>query len=166
VASLKFEPWWVLWIWVCPWLVLTPKVFQLCINQLVVWFVQVCVSDWSLIIFPNPILELQHASLPLKCCKLGSVPQLLLLSLFSLQTYIWIYQGVWECVNGCPWISICVGSHLYTCICYPIFLLKEYLHLVFLLFILVNFFHFNQTPSWPCLFKRFSWLLNLLCNWK
>jgi len=30
---------WVLWIWVCRWLVLAPKMLQLCSNQLVVWFV-------------------------------------------------------------------------------------------------------------------------------
>jgi hypothetical protein len=45
VASSKSESWWVLWVWVCPWLFLAPKVFQLCTNQLVVWFVQIHVSD-------------------------------------------------------------------------------------------------------------------------
>ncbi len=39
VASPKSEPWWVLWIRVCSWLARAPKVLQLCINQLVVWFV-------------------------------------------------------------------------------------------------------------------------------
>ncbi len=34
VASPKL--WWVLWVHVCPWLVLTPKTFKLHINQLVV----------------------------------------------------------------------------------------------------------------------------------
>jgi hypothetical protein len=38
VTSPKFGWWWVLWVRVCPGLVLTPKMFQLCINQLVVWF--------------------------------------------------------------------------------------------------------------------------------
>jgi len=38
VASPKSRPWWVLWIKVCMWLVLTPKVLQLCTNQFVVWF--------------------------------------------------------------------------------------------------------------------------------
>jgi hypothetical protein len=38
VVSPKSGPWWVLWIRVCPWLILTPKGLQLCINQLVVWF--------------------------------------------------------------------------------------------------------------------------------
>jgi len=36
--SCEFEPWWVLRVRICPQLVLTPKVLQLCINQLVVWF--------------------------------------------------------------------------------------------------------------------------------
>jgi hypothetical protein len=38
VASPKFGLWWVLWIWVCSWFVLAPKMFQQCTNQLVVWF--------------------------------------------------------------------------------------------------------------------------------
>jgi hypothetical protein len=38
VASPKSRPWWILWIRVCPWFVLAPKVFQLCTNQLVIWF--------------------------------------------------------------------------------------------------------------------------------
>jgi hypothetical protein len=53
----KSEPWWVLWIRVCPWLILTPKVLQLCTNHLVlvlcrsVWVVEVCqfvlVPSWN-----------------------------------------------------------------------------------------------------------------------
>jgi hypothetical protein len=39
-VSPKFKLWWVLWVEVCPWFVIcAPKVFQLCINQLIVWFV-------------------------------------------------------------------------------------------------------------------------------
>jgi hypothetical protein len=38
VASPKSRPWWILWVQACPWLVLTPKMFQLCTNQLVIWF--------------------------------------------------------------------------------------------------------------------------------
>jgi hypothetical protein len=38
VASPKFGPWWILWIQVCPWFIIEPKVFQLCTNQLIVWF--------------------------------------------------------------------------------------------------------------------------------
>jgi hypothetical protein len=37
-ASPKSRLWWVLWVWVCPWCVLAPKVLKLCTNQLVVWF--------------------------------------------------------------------------------------------------------------------------------
>jgi hypothetical protein len=107
----------VLWVWVCPWLVLAPKVFKLCTNQLVIWFVQVCVRDWSFIILPRILyapaqyvfivysmlggrrVELQHTPLPPKCCELGSMPQLLTLPLFSPQTRIWVYQGAWERVT-------------------------------------------------------------------
>jgi hypothetical protein len=57
VASPKSRLWWVLWVWICPWLVLAPKVFQLCIHQLVVWF---CASlcEWLIVvILLSPILE-------------------------------------------------------------------------------------------------------------
>jgi hypothetical protein len=48
VTSPKSRPWWILWIWGCPWLVLAPKVFQLCTNHLVLvlcrfmWVVEAC----------------------------------------------------------------------------------------------------------------------------
>jgi hypothetical protein len=42
----KSGPWWVLWLCVCLWFVHAPKMFQLCTNQLVVWFVQVHVNNW------------------------------------------------------------------------------------------------------------------------
>jgi hypothetical protein len=84
VASPKSGPWWVLWIRVCPWVVLARKVLQLCTNQLVVWFVQVRVSDWLLVILPSLILEPHHAPLPPKCSELRNVTQLLILPLFSL----------------------------------------------------------------------------------
>jgi hypothetical protein len=45
VASPKSGLWWVLWVRIYPWWVLAPKVFKLCINQLVVWFVHIRVSD-------------------------------------------------------------------------------------------------------------------------
>ncbi len=46
MVSPKFGPWWVLWIYVCMWFIHAPKVFQLCTNQLVIWFVQVHVNNW------------------------------------------------------------------------------------------------------------------------
>ncbi len=56
VASPKSEPWWVLWVYVCLWLVCAPKVFQLRTNQLVVWFVRVCVSNWLACHFSEPLI--------------------------------------------------------------------------------------------------------------
>jgi hypothetical protein len=63
VAPPKSRPWWVLWVRICLWFVLAPKMFKLCTNQLVVWFVQVRVNSWCFSLFLVPILELQHASL-------------------------------------------------------------------------------------------------------
>jgi hypothetical protein len=47
LASPKSRLWWILWVRICSWLVLAPKVFQLCIKQLVVWF---CVGpcEWMI----------------------------------------------------------------------------------------------------------------------
>jgi hypothetical protein len=78
----------------CPWFILTPKVFQLCTNQLVlvlcrfVWVVEACqfflIPSWA------PTCS---STLP-KCCESGNVLQLLTLSLFSVWTHIWVLQGV------------------------------------------------------------------------
>jgi hypothetical protein len=46
VAPPKSGPWWVLWVRICPWLVHAPKMLQLCINQLIVWFVQIHANNW------------------------------------------------------------------------------------------------------------------------
>jgi hypothetical protein len=56
VASPKSGPRWVLWVWGCPWLVLTPKVLQPSANQLACWF---CVGllNWvsclTLVVIPS-----------------------------------------------------------------------------------------------------------------
>ncbi len=48
VASPKSGPWWILWVRVCPWFVLPPKVLQLCTNHLVLvlcrsmWVIEAC----------------------------------------------------------------------------------------------------------------------------
>ncbi len=72
-------------------------------------FVQVRVSKWLLVIPPSPILELQHALLPSKCCEPGSVPQLFTFPPFSFQIHIWVYLETWEHVNWflyiCWWRS-------------------------------------------------------------
>jgi len=61
VASPKFGPRWVLWVQICSWLVLAPKVFQLCTNHLVFSFVQVRVNNWCLSLFLVPS---QSSSMP------------------------------------------------------------------------------------------------------
>jgi hypothetical protein len=53
VASPKSGLWWVLWVCVCPWLIRAPKMFKLCINQFVIWFVWIIDP---LLIRPSPHL--------------------------------------------------------------------------------------------------------------
>ncbi len=43
---LQVGSWWILWIYVCSWLIRASKEFQLRINKLLTWFVQVCASNW------------------------------------------------------------------------------------------------------------------------
>jgi len=78
----------------CPWLILTPKVFQLCTNHLVwvvcrlVWVSETC----QLFLVPS-----RSSNTPLylsKCCELGSVPRLLPLLMFFIWTHIWVLEGV------------------------------------------------------------------------
>jgi hypothetical protein len=60
MAKLKiyYEPWWILPFHVCPWFIRAPKELKLHTNQLVIWFVQVRVSNWCLSFFLVPIPEL------------------------------------------------------------------------------------------------------------
>jgi hypothetical protein len=95
----QFKLWWVLWVRICPWFILAPKMIQLYTSQLVIWFVHIHVSDYVLVIFPSPISELQHTLLPQKCCEPGNMLWLFALPLFSLQTHIWVYPEVWERIN-------------------------------------------------------------------
>jgi hypothetical protein len=46
VASPKNGLWWILCVHVCSWLIRAPKGFQLCANQLVIWFVHIYVNNW------------------------------------------------------------------------------------------------------------------------
>jgi hypothetical protein len=71
VASPKSRPWWVLWVQVCSWLILAPKVFT---NHLVL---VLCRSVW--------VVEACQFLLVPKCYKLGSAPRLFVFPLF----YVW-----------------------------------------------------------------------------
>jgi hypothetical protein len=85
VTSPKFKPWWVLWVCVCLWFVRAPK----CSNYaLINLLFDLCRPMWVsklLINLPSPILELQHALLPPKCCELESVPNSLLFRCFCFR---------------------------------------------------------------------------------
>jgi hypothetical protein len=69
VASPKSGSWCVLWVWVCSWLILAPKVLQLCTNHLVLCFVQVRVSSWCLSLFLVPSRSSNTPLYPLKVLR-------------------------------------------------------------------------------------------------
>jgi hypothetical protein len=83
VPSLKFRPWWVLWVRVCPWLNCATKCSNYALINLLfglcrfVWVIKLLLK------LRSPILEFQHTSLPSKCCEPKSAPQLPFLLLFS-----------------------------------------------------------------------------------
>jgi len=77
-----------------PWLVLAPKVLQLCTNHLVrvvcrpMWVNEACE------LFLVPSRSSNTPLYPSKCCELGNVPRLLPLPLFFTWIHIWVLQGV------------------------------------------------------------------------
>ncbi len=80
----------------CPWLVLTPKVLQLCTNHFV-WVL--CRFVWVIeaSLLPSPILELHHAPLPFYSAT--NMPRLLVLPLFSVWDSHLNPSRSWECVT-------------------------------------------------------------------
>jgi hypothetical protein len=73
--------WWILWIHGCPWLVRAPKCSNYALTNLLFGLCRYVWVNELLVNLLSPMLELQHAFLPSKCCKPGSAPQLLLLLL-------------------------------------------------------------------------------------
>jgi hypothetical protein len=73
----------------CPWLVLAPRVLQLCTNHFVwvvcrpVWVTKACQ------LFLVPSRSSNTPLYPSKCCELGSVLRLLLVPLLSTWAHIW-----------------------------------------------------------------------------
>ncbi len=85
VASPKSGLRCVLWVRVCQWFIRAQKISNYALTNLLFGL---CRSMWvidffclSFFIVPTP--ELQHAPLPPKWCELGSMPQFLILLLFS-----------------------------------------------------------------------------------
>jgi hypothetical protein len=78
----------------CPWLVLAPRVLQLCTNHFV-WVV--CRPVWvseACQLFLVPSRSSNTPFYPSKCCELRNVLRLLPLLLCSIWTHIWVLQGV------------------------------------------------------------------------
>jgi hypothetical protein len=78
----------------CLWLVLAPKVLQLCTNHFV-WVV--CRPVWvseACQLFLVPSRSSDTPLYPSKCCELKNMPQLLPLPLSFTWTHIWVLQGI------------------------------------------------------------------------
>jgi hypothetical protein len=80
----------------CLWFILTPKVFQLCINQLVIWFYAGPCELLMFVILPSPIPELQHAPLPPKSASQGTCLNSLLFHCFH---FIFTFKSIKELGN-------------------------------------------------------------------
>jgi len=84
----------------CSWLVLAPRVLQLCTNHFV-WVV--CKPMWVSETCQLFLVLSRNSNTPFypsKCCELGSVPWFLPLPLSSTWTHIWILQGVENASHG------------------------------------------------------------------
>jgi len=98
VASPKFGPWWVLWVHVCPWLICAPKMFQLRTNQLVVWFVQVHVSNWIACHFSySPSRSFNTPLYPKSVASQGTCPTPYLVAIFTLDSHLSLSYNVTYC---------------------------------------------------------------------
>jgi len=96
VASPKSGSWSILWVRVCSWFVHAPKVFQLCTNQLVVWFLQGCMNNWlhcHLSWSPS-----WNSNTPKMLRTKKTYPNSFFFYYCHFQTRIWVFQGVWRCI--------------------------------------------------------------------
>jgi hypothetical protein len=98
MTSLKFGPWWVLWVWVCLWVVLTPKVFQYALTNLLF---SLCRSVWVINCLSFFLIPSWSCSTPLYPQSAAS--QGVCLDSFSfrclhLWTQSWVHQGTWGCI--------------------------------------------------------------------
>jgi hypothetical protein len=78
----------------CPWLVLAPRVLELCTNHLV-WVV--CMLVWVSEACQLFLISSRNSNMPFyssKCCELRSVRQLFLLPPFFTWAHIWVLWGV------------------------------------------------------------------------
>jgi hypothetical protein len=85
----------------CPWLVLAPRVLQLCTNHLT-WVL--CRHVWVSEACQHFLVPSRSSNTPLhpsNCCELKSVPQLLPLPLFSTWTHIWV---LWRVRSASSWV--------------------------------------------------------------
>jgi len=88
----------------CPWLVLAPRVFQLCTNHFV-WVV--CRSVWvtkACQLFLVPSRSSNPPLYPSKGCELRSVFRLLLIPLLSTWAHIWVPWRVGGASTYAPWL--------------------------------------------------------------
>jgi len=75
----------------CPWLVLAPKVLQLCTNHLVWVLCKLVYVSEACQLFLVPSRNSSTPLYPSKWCELRNMPQLFLLPLFSTWTHIWVF---------------------------------------------------------------------------
>ncbi len=99
VASPKSRLWWVLWVRVYSWWVHAPRCSNYALTNLL--FV-LCKSVWVIEMLVNllsPIMELQHAPLPLKSYEPRSTLQFFLLSLSSPLGSQLNLSRAWGCIT-------------------------------------------------------------------
>jgi len=75
---------------------------QKCSNYALTNLFDLCRSMWIIdLLFTRPSPHPGAPTCPstLKCYELGSIPQLLILPMFSPWTCSWVYQRVWRCIT-------------------------------------------------------------------
>jgi hypothetical protein len=112
MASPKSGPWWILWIRVCPWLVLTPKELQPCINYLVFGFVRVHVSSWCLSFFLVPSRSSSTPLYPQSVVNQGACPNSMLFHCFQFRL---TFESIKELGSASQYLTIMIIPILQFC---------------------------------------------------
>jgi hypothetical protein len=111
MASPKSRPWWVLWVQGYLWLILTPKVLQLCTNHLVL---VLCRFVWVIEAYQFSLVPSRSSSTflyPSKVMRAKEWPQLLVLSFFSVWDSHLSPSRSWEHVSRNLVLSVATISN-------------------------------------------------------
>jgi hypothetical protein len=121
VASPKSGPWWVLWVRVCPWLILAPKCSDYALTNLLFSLWRSVLVSVYLSFFLVSSRSCSMPFYPQSATSQGACPTLYISTIFTLDSHLSLSKSLGACherwkQNKCNWRdlmkqSICNGNH-------------------------------------------------------